>query len=392
MRANVIMGGLLLGAVLAACGNDATTVVPPAGLDLAQRAYIVSRDSDELAVIDLQTMEIAGRTHTGGLSSHMAELSKGFDKVYVSSPETNEVIVLDAKTLAQRARIAVGAHPTHMSLSRDGSMLAVMLEWEGAVSIIDAKTDVEKKRIPGFVTPHFMRFSPDGKYGYVANAGASRVTRVDLATLAIDGQLTLDGIDGDGPVAAEGGFHDAQIDADGVLYAAHAATGRVLVYDTVHATKLAELQVGAKPWIVFAEHPFTALPHRYLVPNLGDRTVSRIDGAGLAVAGSLEGDEESYGVNYSSLAPDKAYVMNRVRKDIAVVDTASGTITKRIPVGGNTETAATTADGKYVIAAVSGADRVVVIDAVTSEIVKTFDGMAAYPWSVTIPLGQNYCH
>ncbi len=393
MRTNTIVGGLgmILCAALAACGSDAAPLVPP-DLALEQRAYIVSRDSDELAVIDLKKMEIVGRAHTGGLSSHMAELSGSFDKVYVSSPETNEVIVLDARTLAEKARIPVGMHPTHMSLSRDGSIMAVMLEWEGAVSIIDVANDVEKKRIQGFVTPHFMRFSPDGKFGYVANAGASRVTRVDLATLEIVGQLTLDGIAADSPVADEGGFHDAQIDSDGVLYAAHGATGRVLVYDTVANAKMAELQVGAKPWIVYAEHPFTAIPHRYLVPNLGDQTVSRIDGAALSVAGSLPGDEESYGVNYSSLAPDKAYVMNRVREDIAVVDTATGTIEKRIPVGGNTETAATTADGKYVIAAVSGADRVVVIDAVTSEIVKTFDGMAAYPWSVTIPLGQNYCH
>ena len=155
MRANVIISGLLLAAALGACGSDSTPLVPPE-LDLTQRAYIVSRDSDELAVIDLKTMEIVGRTHTGGLSSHMAELSKGFDKVYVSSPETNEVIVLDAKTLEQKTRIAVGMHPTHMSLSRDGSIMAVMLEWEGAVSIIDVGHDVEKKRIPGFVTPHFI--------------------------------------------------------------------------------------------------------------------------------------------------------------------------------------------------------------------------------------------
>jgi YVTN family beta-propeller protein len=84
--------------------------------------------------------------------------------------------------------------------------------------------------------------------------------------------------------------------------------------------------------------------------------------------------------------------MNRIREDIAVVDTASGEITTRIPVGGNTETAATTADGKWIVAAVSGADKVVVIDAVTNEIVKEFKNVGKYPWSVTIPMGQNYCH
>ncbi|MND00884.1 hypothetical protein D3C83_196550 [compost metagenome] len=61
-------------------------------------------------------------------------------------------------------------------------------------------------------------------------------------------------------------------------------------------------------------------------------------------------------------------------------------------MGGNTETAATTADGRYIVAAVSGANRVVVIDAASEQIVKTFDGVGNYPWSVTIPGGQNYCH
>ena len=63
-----------------------------------------------------------------------------------------------------------------------------------------------------------------------------------------------------------------------------------------------------------------------------------------------------------------------------------------IDVGGTTETASTSADGKYIVATVSSANRVVIIDAATQQIVKTFDNMGQYPWSVTIPRGQNYCH
>ena len=37
-------------------------------------------------------------------------------------------------------------------------------------------------------------------------------------------------------------------------------------------------------------------------------------------------------------------------------------------------------------------DLAVIIDAVTNEVIKTFDGVGKYPWSVTIPNGQNYCH
>jgi hypothetical protein len=368
---------------------------------------------------------------------HMAELNSDFSKLYLTSSDKNELVVLDAKALGtdtsadallNRAyvvcrdsgelgiidlrtfeltrtssydvlkRVTLGKHPTHMSPQGDRGLLAVMDEDEGtgAVSFIDTNTDTEVKRLSGFFTPHFMRFSPDGKYGYVANINAYHVTRVDLDTLEIDGHVALEGFQGPPNhtlAPEEGGFGDAQIDRDGVMYAAHHETGRVLVYDTMNREKRAELKVGARPWVAFAEHPFHNVPLRHLVTNFGDKSVSVINGIKEpAVIGSLPGDEQSYGVNYSSLTPNKAFVMNRMRKDIAVVDTSTLEIMERIPVGGNTETAATTRDGKYIVAAVSGANRVVIIDTMTNTIVKSFDNFGNYPWSVTIPLGQNYCH
>ena len=103
-----------------------------------------------------------------------------------------------------------------------------MNEYGDAVSFIDPVTDVEIKRLPGFYTPHFMRFSPDGSYGYVANIGAYHLTRVDLASLEIVDHIALDGFSGppDATLAPdETGFADAQIDPDGMLYAAHNAAG-----------------------------------------------------------------------------------------------------------------------------------------------------------------------
>jgi hypothetical protein len=216
-----------------------------------------------------------------------------------------------------------------------------------------------------------------------------------MSSLSIDGEIVLDGFRGSpNPDLAvdEGGFADVQIDRSGLLYGAHAATGRVLVYDTVARSKVGELQVGLKPWIVYAEHPFDAVTH-HVVPNFGDETVSLIRPGNASTGGSAPGaDSQSYGVNYSPLAPGLAFVMNRVRSEIAVVDTDIRQVVKNIPVGGNTETASTTRDGKYIVAAVSSKNRVVVIDTVTKAIVHTFDNVGRYPWSVTIPRGQNYCH
>jgi DNA-binding beta-propeller fold protein YncE len=367
---------------------------PDARLDLVNRAYIVARESDDLTVIDLNRLEIIGQVHTAGVANHMAELNADFTKLYVDSASTNESIVVDAARLEILSRIPAGGSPTHVSLSRDGKLLAVMNEYDDSVSFIDPQTDREIKRLSGFYTPHFMRFSPDGRYGYVANIGAYHLTRVDLASLEIVDHIPLDGFSGPPdvtPARDETGFADAQIDPDGMLYAAHNAAARVLVYDTVARQKVAERAVGPQPWIAYAEHPFATLPRRQLVPAFGDQTVALLRGDA-PVATVRAGDMESFGVNYSPLAPDRAFVMNRVHENITVVDTARGTVADVILTGGTTETASTTADGKWIVATVSSSNQVIVIDAMTHGIVKTFDNVGSYPWSVTIPNGQNYCH
>ncbi|PTL80197.1 hypothetical protein [Vitiosangium sp. GDMCC 1.1324] len=361
-------------------------------VNLKNRAYIVSRDSDELTVIDLDRLEIIGRIATQGRSNHMAELSKDFDRVVIDSSATDEAVVVDARRLEVTHRVRVGKHPTHLSLTRDGKYFAIMNEEENSISFLDSKTDAEVKRLSGFSIPHFMRFSRDGRFGYVANIGAHHLTRVDMEKLEVAGHIPLDGFDSATPVKDEEGFADAQVDERGVLYAAHAATGRVLVYDTVAQRKLSEVKVGSRPWVAFAEHPFAGLPPRTLVPNFGNRTVSMLNTTEHRVAATLPGDEEAYGVNFSSLAPDRAFVMNRVRQDVAVVDTTRGEIVERIPLDGNVEIASTTPDGRYIVAAVSSANQVAVIDVQTRKVVKVFEDVGLYPWSVTIPMGQNYCH
>ena len=376
----------------AGCGGDGAGPMLGGADPLAQRAYVVSQEHGDLTVIDLPSLNLIARVPTLGVGNHMAELNADFSKAYVSSPDTNEVIVVDTRKLEVVKRIKMAAYPTHLTLSRDGKLLAVMCEQDNAVAFIDVATDTGVKFLSGFYTPHFMRFARDGRTAYVANMNAHHITRVDLPSMTISDEIALDGMTVPTMAPDEGGFADAQIAHDGVLYAADRASGRVLVYDTIVQKKLPEFSVGKRPWIVYAEHPFTKLPLRHLVPNFADQTVSLIDGLARTAMAALPGDSEAYGVNYSSLAPNKAFVMNRVREDIAVVDTARGEITGRIAVGGNTETASTTPDGRWVVAAVSSANKVVVLDAQTNRIVKSFEGLGKYPWSVTIPNGQNYCH
>lgn len=363
---------------------------------LTNRAYVVARDSDELTVIDLDTLELVGQVKTLGKDNHMAELNADFTKIYIDSSETHETIVIDAEQLEIQERVPVGTHPTHLSLANDGRLMFIMAEDDDAVTVFDTETDEVVKRIDGFFTPHFAQFDAAGKYAYVANINAHHITRVDMGKLEIDSHIVLDGFFGP-PEAmeapGEGGFADAQIDQDGMLYAAHNATGRVLVYNTRTHQKQAELAVGKSPWMAYAKHPFKGIEHRYVVPNFGDQSASVIDAKKSQVIATLPvADRESFGVNYSPRAPGQAFLMNRFKQEIAVIDTEKMDLVDQIDVEGTTETAATSADGKYIVAAVSSANAVVVIDAATRKIVKRFDDVGKYPWSVTIPNGQNYCH
>jgi len=400
--ARIVLGCSATFALLA-CGGGSEDAGDKSeiGMDakaLADRAYIVSLESDELTVIDLNKLEIIARVPTGGTENHMAEMNGDNTEVFIDSTASDETVVVDTRSFKITDRIEIGRHPAHLTFEPNRGLFAIMLEGENGVAFLDPQRHQVVQKIGGLHVPHFMRFTRDGRWGYVANAGANHLTRVRMDTLEIDGEIALDAFepdtskDGDDE---ESGFFDAQIDASGTLYAAHRGSGRVLVYDTVSNSKLMELPVGRRPWVVFAEHPFADVSLRHLVPNFGDQTVSLIDGAvgrRAVVMATLDGDEEAYGVNFSPLAPSTAFVMNRMRSDVAVVDTDGGEIIERIEVGGTTETASTTADGKYIVATVSSANRVVVIDAQQRKIVKAFENVGKYPWSVTIPGGQNYCH
>lgn len=389
-----------LGLATAGCGGSAGHMpTPPATCtnDPKQIAYIVARDSDDITKIDLSCMQIVNSAKIGTMAAHMGELNADASKLYVDSEDTNETVVVKTSDFSVVTRLVTPTHPTHITHWRNDDKFSVVAEDANSIFFIDAVTDQIISVLPGFYLPHFNRMALDGRYSYVANLKSNHITRVDLQTLTIDGHIALDGYDTPPNalmLADEDGFADVQVDqVTGLLYAAHRATGKVMVYDTNTKTKVTELQVGQRPWIVYAEHPFGTLARRHMVPNFADETASVINSQVPAVLGTLAvADQESFGVNYSPLAPGEAFLMNREKQQVAVIDLGGMTAIDHIDVGGTTETASTSADGKYIVAAVSSSNSVVVIDAATHQVVKTFTGVGTYPWSVTMFGGQNYCH
>jgi YVTN family beta-propeller protein len=381
----------LLALSLLGCAPEATDVHPGALLD---RAYVVSRDSNELFVLDSESLEAVGSIDTtvfpGRVNgNHMAMVGMDGQKVYITATDADTIVVVDAASLTISGTISVGRHATHAAVSPNGRELWVVSEEDNAVLVIDTATDTVTHTLTdaSLVIPHNVRFTDT--LAYVPSIGGNQITVFDRATYAVVDVLVAAGTEMGACASDPCGFADAQIDPDGVLFASHVETGTVLVYDTVTGERLADVGVGMSPWSAFVD-PFGDTPGMAMVPTWSDTAVARVDVSGERVM-SGAGDQEVYGVNFSPLAPTEAFVLNRVRNEVSVIDRETGASIHRIDVGGTTETATTAMNGRILLP-ISSTGELLVLDPATHAIVARHLGVGAYPWSVATAAGQNYCH
>ena len=96
-------------------------------------------------------------------------------------------------------------------------------------------------------------------------------------------------------------------------------------------------------------------------------------------------------MNFSAQAPDEAFVLDRIKQSVGVLDRNTGELLDTLDVGGTTETATTTTDGRLLLQ-ISSTGEVAVYDTATHAELARFSGVGTYPWSVTTAEGQNYCH
>ena len=296
---------------LSACADQEGALVQEdkSAVDLRQRAYVVSEESDELFVVDLETMSAVGKVNTtvslGEVNSnHMAVVSEDASKVYVLATHANHVVVVDAATLTVTHKIEVGAHTTHAALREGSNQLWVVNEDSNSVSIIDTEMDEVIYTIddPSLRVPHAISFAPNGQEAYIANIQGNQISVIDLESYSVNAVIQPEGMTEVSSCSSDPcGFADVQIDANGVLYAAHIESGRVVILDTMTGERLADVEVGHRPWSVFAANVGDARS-QYLAPRLGDGTVALIGARGSVPAQDVHtGHIESYGVNYSPL-------------------------------------------------------------------------------------------
>ncbi|MCH7929143.1 MAG: hypothetical protein IIA01_01415 [Proteobacteria bacterium] len=379
---------------VAAVGVTAALWSPPASAleDAAGYVFVPNRGSADVAVIDTSSDRVVARIEVGNVP-HQVVVSDTLGKLIASNTADNTISIIDLETMKTEATITLGIEPEHMALGPNGRLLAVGNIGAGSVSLVALGENRETARIDGLFEPHNLTFSPDGALLYVANLGANHVSVIDVAAGKVINEIP---VAGPTALAARGADDTGEFQGvinvtktpDGRLgFAAHGESDALSVIDLRTQETLKRLTLGDRPW-----RAYTTADGRYmLVPNNGDRTVSVISTASLEVVATLPGAEDMTGIN-TGWFETTAFVISRGESKALVYDLVDMAKVGEIALPSSPETGVVTPDGKKLYIALSGSDRVAVIDTRSRKLVTLIDDVGKEPWGATMVGALNYCH
>lgn len=165
--------------------------IAPAGIaidDAAQLLYVVTKESNKLYIVDLNTKQSVLEYQLGG-EAYACQLSPDRKQLYISCWGCDKVYFFDTKTRNVTAEVAVGDNPNELLLTKKGKLLYVANSNDNTVSVIDVAT----KRVievlnaalypdaPNGSTTNGLALSEDEKTLYVANADNNCLAVYDVS-------------------------------------------------------------------------------------------------------------------------------------------------------------------------------------------------------------------
>jgi|1185.fasta_scaffold04077_3 YVTN family beta-propeller protein len=190
------------------------------------KVYVSCMHSDELLELEVATLALTRRAHTGvahgmtavSAASHsgaaapapvasgdcsptFVSVSRDDKRLFVACNTANTLQVWDAGTLRQIKEIPVGKGAYNVEPSPDGKFVLVTNKKDQSVSVIDAAGLIEVARIPTSKRiVHGVAYSPDSRFAYIScesigiDPGAvdvvDLVSRTRVSTVPIAGQPT----------------------------------------------------------------------------------------------------------------------------------------------------------------------------------------------------------
>jgi YVTN family beta-propeller protein len=336
---------LLVACVLAICAlapvTQAQSKTPTPAL------VVLNKDDSQLAIVDPQTLKIVAKVGTGPIPHEVAVSSDG--KLAVA---TN-----------------YGEHQTGTTLS------VIDLNAQKEIHRVDLTNVIGPKgeKFGDLIGPHGIEFF-DGKFWFTAE-GSKKIARYDPATNKVDWTHGIGQNRTHMLVIARDGrtIYTSNVNSDTVT-AVEASSDKSQWTDTV-------IPAGKGPEGI----DISPNGKEVWAANSGDGTVSVIDTATQKVTATFNvGTKHSNRVKFT---PDGkfALISDLGSGDLVIIDVAARKEAKRLHLGKSTEGILIVPDGSRAFVAVSGDNKVAVIDLKTFAVVATFepgtdpDGMSWRP-------------
>jgi YVTN family beta-propeller protein len=298
----------------------------------AEALLVLNKSEATLAVVDPASGKLLGKATTGDGPHEVAVSADGrlaFVTNYGNRAPGTTISVIDVAARRELRRVDLGGlRQPHGITVVDGKAVFTA---EGSRSIArydPATNQIDWKFATGQDVTHMVIASRDGRTLFTSNIGSNTISIIDAAASASGGQTV---------VRVGAGPEGLDLSPDGrELWTAHSTDGGVSVIDVAARKVVQTIDVGTRR---------------------SNRLKFTRDGA-LVLISDLDAG------------------------DIVVVDAKSRRVTRRIPVGRMAEGILIAPDGRRAYAAVTGEDKVAVIDLAKLEVVRTIatgrgpDGMA----------------
>jgi YVTN family beta-propeller protein len=157
--------------------------------------YCSSMQGNEIARIDLKTMDYAGKVAVGGIPRPYAVSRDekmlyvaltsfhGFAAVDMANGNKVERVELPAPTAASNCEKLEPKTPTHgLALTPDDKQLWITSLSDSGVYVYDVATKKISKEVPTGTCPNWISVSPDGKFVTVSNSASDDSSIIDAKT------------------------------------------------------------------------------------------------------------------------------------------------------------------------------------------------------------------
>ena len=380
------MLGLLVCWGFAACRSNAVSVVPGS---IGSRVFVVERNSETLAVYDLDLRRVVHRVSgLGNLQHATMTFSRDLRYGFVSG-RSGQLTRIDLATLERAGEVQTSKNSIDIAISQDGRYVATAEYVPGGVTILDAKTLEVVRRIQatpqetGGLSRGYQLDDPNIRVTGIVDAPGNRF----VCTLIETGEIwVIDASRPDFPVerrvpVGPGEPYDAMITPDGRTYVVGLRdTDEVVTLDLrdpQRGTRRVSLREPGRSYGWGG--PPVKLPHlaswavarnRVFVPLVGEKRLAVLDRdtwqfvrsiplRGNPVYAVRSPSEREVWVSFSG-EDDDAFVQ--------IIDVDTLEITRTLRIGGRIYHMDFTPRGSHVLVTANRDDKLVLVNALTGAI------------------------